>query len=51
MVPEEGFMKKEIVLAMALLALTVVLAGCGAWVVEDAEPVIIGCRKIIRIFT
>lgn len=44
-------MKKKIVLAMALLTLAAALAGCGAWVVEDAEPVIIGCGKIIRIFT
>lgn len=43
---------KKIMLALCLLGiLAVILSGCGAIVVEDAEPVQIGMRDMDRSLT
>lgn len=43
-------MKKRWLLVLLLLAL-LVLCGCGAIVVEEREPVWIGCAAVARMFT
>ena len=42
---------KRKMLALLLALLLTALTGCGAIVVEDSEPVRIGCNRCVEMFT
>ena len=42
---------KKMAIFLVLAAILAVLSGCGAIIVEDSEPVRIGCNRCVEMFT